>query len=223
MINKVSVSILGREPESAAESVVKSGADMLHFDVMDGKFVENTSYRIPDGTLKDNMGIKVLHRLNEMYDIFMDVHLMIENPKDYIKDFAESGADMITFHIEGNPDVCGTLEEIRKYGIKTGIALKPATSAEQVIPYIEKVDMILVMTVEPGKGGQSFMREMTAKVKEIREYTRQRGLETDIQVDGGINDLTAKECRESGANVFVSGSWFFGRDNAAEAILLLRN
>ena len=222
MNNKVSVSILGREPESAAESVVKSGADMLHFDVMDGKFVENTSYKIPNGTIKDNMGIRVLQRLNEMYDIFMDVHLMIENPKEYIKDFAESGADMITFHIESNSDVSETLEEIRKYNIKTGIALKPATPAEAVLPYLENEDMILVMTVEPGKGGQSFMSEMTAKIKKIREYINSKGLETDIQVDGGINDETARECRESGANIFVSGSWFFGRSDGREAIDLLR-
>ena len=148
---------------------------------------------------------------------------MIDTPLDYIEDFKKSGADIIVFHIESSSDTAATVDKIISCGCKAGISVKPNTPVEEVFPYLDKLDMVLVMTVEPGFGGQSFMYETMDKIKTLRSEIKRRGLSTDIQVDGGINDKTVETAAEAGANVFVAGSAVFGAEDAAKAIDDLRN
>jgi len=182
----------------------KAGSGIFHFDVMDGMFVPNISFGIP-----------VLKSLNKYTDVPMDVHLMIEEPHRYIKQFADAGADYITIHVEAESDVPGTLDLIKECGAIPSISVKPGTPAEAVFPYLDKVGMVLVMSVEPGFGGQSFMPVSLPKIKAFREEADRRGLELDIEVDGGIDRETAKLVIEAGANVLVAGSALFGSDDPA--------
>lgn len=192
--------------ESEVKRLENSKIDMLHFDVMDGVFVPNISYGFP-----------VLSAINRITDMPLDVHLMITDPLKYVKRFAESGADIITFHLESESNVTETIKAIRETEAKAAVAIKPATPAEAVYEYLPLVDMVLVMTVEPGFGGQSFMTETVEKIHLIREKADELGLSTDIQVDGGIDGDTSLIVKKAGANILVSGSYLFKSENMAEA------
>jgi len=212
---KISPSALASDLTRMGEElceISKAGADMIHLDVMDGVFVPNSSF-----------GLAVLESLRKKSDMFFDVHLMITKPEKYIERYiTECGADLITFHLEATdvPDEC--LATIAKYGKKAAVSIKPATPVEAVYPYLDRCDMVLIMTVEPGFGGQSFMPDMLEKVKALRAEIERRGLSVDIQVDGGINPETAKLAKAAGANVLVAGSAVFKAQDRKAAIEALR-
>lgn len=177
---------------------------------MDGHFVPNISFGAP-----------VMKCIRKDFDGVFDVHLMISDPLRYAGDFAKAGADIITFHLESDSDPDATIDRIHELGCKAGISVKPGTSAEAVKPFLNKVEMVLVMTVEPGFGGQKFMNDMMPKVSAIRQWITESGREIDLQVDGGVNAETAKICREAGANVLVAGSYLFSKEDYAAAIQTL--
>ena len=211
----VSPSILSAdftEMKSAIAEIKNSGAQWVHCDVMDGVFVPNISYGIP-----------VVKSLRKVTDAFFDVHLMIIKPHLYAEQFCKQGADLVSFHIESESDVNETIDIIKNCGKKAGIVIKPATPAEAVFPYLDKLDLVLVMSVEPGFGGQSFIDSALPKLKAISEEAARRGL-TDlfIEVDGGINETTGKLCAEAGANLLVAGSYVFGAQDVAGAIEKLK-
>lgn len=210
----ISPSILASDFSRLAEevnSIENAGADLVHIDVMDGMFVPNIT-----------LGAPVIKCLKGRTSLPFDVHLMIEDPIRYIDDFASAGADIITFHIEAAKDVKATIAKIKASGCKPAIAIKPATPAEVVFPYIEDLYMVLVMTVEPGFGGQSFMPETMPKVKAIREEATKRNIGLKIQVDGGIDDKTISEVTKNGADVIVAGSYVFKAQDRSVPIKTLR-
>ena len=188
-------------------------ADYVHFDVMDGVFVPNLS-----------IGLPVLQCVRKATDMVLDVHLMITKPHKYVGRFCDAGADIVVFHLEADEpqDVLAALDEIHAKGKKAGLALKPKTPADAVLPYLEKCDMVLVMTVEPGFGGQSFMADQMEKVAAVRRQITERGLACDVEVDGGVNPETAKVCVAAGANVLVAGSDVFKAPDRAARIRELR-
>ena len=188
------------------QAVERAGVSWLHIDVMDGLFVPSISYGMP-----------VLKCVRKGTGLFLDVHLMIEKPERYIKDFANSGADLINFHIEATDDVEGTIALIRETGKKVGITIKPGTAPEAVEPYLALVDMVLVMTVEPGFGGQKLIPECLEKTAVVRKMVEEKGLTTDIEVDGGIDIDNVHLALEAGANVIVAGSAVFKDDSCAKA------
>lgn len=211
---KISPSILACDAArlgEEAEGIRLAGAEMAHFDIMDGMFVTNMSF-----------GINSVESLRKATSIFLDVHLMIVKPERYIERFIDAGADLITFHLEATDVADECIEIIRKKGKKAAISIKPRTPASEVFPYLEKCDMILVMTVEPGYGGQSLIPECLDKVREIRKEAERRGIEIDIQVDGGINENNAKDAIAAGANVLVAGSAVFKNPDRRVAIDALR-
>lgn len=214
MKNYVSASILSADMLSLGDEIKKlekSGIEMLHFDVMDGIFVNNITFGLP-----------VLERMHRETDIVLDVHLMITDPLKYVKRFAESGADIISFHLESESDTMETINAIKESGAKTALAIKPATPAEAVYEYMPYLDMVLVMTVEPGFGGQKFM-DMSDKISKIRKYADKNGYDVDIEVDGGINDVTSETVKKAGANVLVSGSYLFKAENMKKTADKLRS
>lgn len=187
--------------------VKQTGADMVHLDVMDGVFVPNLSFGPP-----------VIDRLRSVSDMFFDVHLMMQYPHRLIEAFANAGADLINFHIESDSPVEETLAAIRRFGKKAALTIKPKTPASAVFPYLDKVDMVLVMTVEPGFGGQKFMEDMMPKLGELRREITRRGLSVSLQVDGGISAKTAPIAATAGADIAVVGSALF---NAPDATALV--
>lgn len=211
----VSASVLSADMLSLKEEIKrmeKSGIEMLHFDVMDGVFVNNITYGLP-----------ILEQVRKTTDLILDVHLMITDPLRYVRRFAECGADYISFHIESESDTAETIRAIREAGAKTALAIKPATPAETVFEYLDQLDMVLVMTVEPGFGGQSFMSDMCDKIVTLRKKLDETGKTTDIQVDGGINEETVCLVAKAGANVIVAGSSVFNSDSYEKAISSLRS
>ena len=195
--------------ENEIKKLENCGADWVHVDVMDGHFVPNIT-----------IGAPVVKALKRLSSIPLDVHLMIENPEKYIKDFALAGADIITFHYEAAKNkIVEIIDLIRSYNVKVGISIKPNTKSEEIFPYIDIVDMVLIMTVEPGFGGQKFMENCALKIKEIKSQLNKNII---IQVDGGINKDTAKICRDYGATSLVAGNYLYTSSNMKEAIASLR-
>ena len=191
---------LGRQMKSTEDN----GAGCLHFDVMDGMFVPSISFGMP-----------VLASIQGVTDQVMDVHLMVQEPIRYIEAFKQAGADLVTIHLEACKDVRASIQKIRECGLKAGLSICPETPAEAVEPYLGEVDMILVMSVHPGFGGQKFIPESLDKIRCIRRMSKERGLALDIQVDGGIYLSNVREVLDAGANVIVAGSAVFGGDPGA--------
>ena len=190
------------------------GADLVHVDVMDGIFVPNIT-----------IGIPVVSAIRKITDLPLDVHLMIDRPVRYVEQFVKAGADYVTIHIEADQpqNTLEALDKIHALGCKAGIVLKPKTPAEAAIPYLEKCDMILVMTVEPGFGGQKFMADMMPKVQQLREWMDDINPDCLIEVDGGVDKTTHTVCKESGANVLVAGSAYFGAEDKTGFVKLIQS
>ncbi len=196
--------------ERDIKKVEEAGADWIHVDVMDGHFVPNIT-----------IGIPVVKAIKRIARVPLDVHLMIENPDKYVVAFAKAGADIITFHYEATEDnTTNVIQLIKSCGKKVGLSIKPKTSQERLYPYLHDIDMALIMTVEPGFGGQEFMHHCAMKIPKIREKVEDKFI---IQVDGGINNITSKVCTSLGANSLVAGSYIYGSSDINQAIRSLKN
>lgn len=211
---KIAPSILSADFARLGQEVQRvESADWLHVDVMDGMFVSNIS-----------IGVPVVKSLRKVTDMFLDVHLMIEKPVRYIDAFAQAGADLLSVHLEADmpPGIRAALEAMDRQGVKKGIVLRPITAAEAVLPYIKDVDLILVMTVEPGFGGQKFMADQMPKVAAIRKLINERNPACELEVDGGVAPDTCQACIDAGANVLVAGSAVYKAEDIPARIKLLR-
>ena len=214
---KIAPSILSADFSRLGNEITdirSGGADYIHFDVMDGEFVPNIS-----------IGIPVLKSLRKITDMFIDVHLMITTPLRFAKAFCDAGADLVVFHVEADSyqNISDAIDVVKAQGRKVGLAVKPRTPAAVLYPFIERLDLVLVMTVEPGFGGQSFMPDQLPKIKELRHEIERRGLDCELEVDGGVDPVTAKLCKAAGANVLVAGSAVFGKADRAAQIAAIRN
>jgi len=205
---KISPSILASDYANLESELNRiATSDYIHVDVMDGHFVPNIS-----------IGAPVVAAIKKVCKVPFDVHLMISNPLQYAEDFAKAGADIICFHAESDSNIAETIAKIKALGCRAAVALKPKTPVDAVAPYLDELAMVLVMTVEPGFGGQSFMEDMMPKIEQLRAL----GYEGDIEVDGGVNSDTVVLAAKAGANVFVAGSAVFRSENPAETIALLK-
>ena len=203
--------ILGEQLKQTEEA----GAQYIHFDVMDGIFVPSISFGMP-----------VLSSVKGATDQVLDVHLMVTEPVRYVKEFASCGADIITVHLEACEDLAATVDAIHACGVRAGISIKPGTPVEELVPYLDQADMFLIMSVEPGFGGQAFIPESLERIRQLRELLDERGLKKDLEVDGGIYHSNVAEVLEAGANVIVSGSGVYKGDirkNVAEFMEILKN
>ena len=212
-MTKVSPSILSCDFSKLKEDIdsIVNHVEYLHIDVMDGVFVNNISFGIP-----------VIKSIRPHYDIVFDTHLMIVNPERYIEAFAKAGADLITFHIESTCDPENVINLIHSKGLKAGISLRPKTNVMDLKPYLDKVELVLVMSVEPGFGGQKFDPNALDKIKWLKEQKTSNNYNYEIEVDGGINDETGRLCLEAGADVLVSGSYIFNASDRLERINTLK-
>ena len=213
---KIAPSILSADfanLERDIRNIEENGADFVHVDVMDGIFVPNIT-----------IGIPVVKAIRPVTKLPLDVHLMIDRPVRYVEEFVKAGADFVTIHIEADQpqNTLEELDKIRALGCKAGIVLKPKTPAEAAIPYLEKCDMILIMTVEPGFGGQSFMADMMPKVAQLKEWMEDINPDCLIEVDGGVDSNTHAVCKEAGADVLVAGSAYFKSTDRAAFVKLLQ-
>ncbi len=188
------------------KEVEQAGTPYIHLDVMDGVFVPNISFGIP-----------VIKGIRKASDMFFDAHLMIVEPERYVQQFRDAGADMINFHVEATKDPAGCIAKIKETGAKAGITIKPKTPIEEIKPYLKDLDMVLVMTVEPGFGGQKFMEDQVDKIYQLAKWKKELGLSYDIEVDGGITLDNVRTVLDAGANVIVAGSAVFGKESVAEA------
>ncbi|MCE4956789.1 ribulose-phosphate 3-epimerase [Macrococcoides caseolyticum] len=193
------------------ERLESAGVDYLHFDVMDGTFVPNMSFAFP-----------ILNQIRKITDLTIDTHLMVHNPERYIQDFADAGSDIITVHVEATHHIHRAIQQIRATGKKAGVTLNPGTPIETLLPILQDVDLVLVMTVNPGFGGQQFIEQCINKIKWLSEYKANHQLNYEIEVDGGVNHETAQWCAEAGADVLVAGSYFFKHEDYHQAAQSLR-
>lgn len=207
---KIAPSILAADFSKLGQEVLEveqAGADWIHIDVMDGHFVPNIT-----------MGAIVVDALRPLTNLPLDVHLMIENPDRYIEDFANAGADYITVHVEAAPHLHRTIQLIRSFGVKPGVVLNPHTPVDSIQHILEDIDLVLFMTVNPGFGGQKFIHSVIPKIEQLSRIIQDRGLDIEIQIDGGINEETIVPCAKAGANVFVAGSAIYSQTDRASAL-----
>ncbi|MCP3026168.1 ribulose-phosphate 3-epimerase [Halobacillus sp. A5] len=213
-MTKIAPSILAADFANLAKEikdVEQGGADYIHVDVMDGHFVPNIT-----------IGPLIVESIRPHTDLPLDVHLMIANPDQFIDSFAKAGADILTVHQEACPHLHRTVQLIKSYGIKAGVVINPATPAETLLPILKEVDLVLLMTVNPGFGGQAFIPEVLNKIEQIAKWRNEYNYQYEIEVDGGVNDQTAEECITAGADVLVAGSAIFNQEDRKAAIASIK-
>jgi ribulose-phosphate 3-epimerase len=211
---KIAPSILSADFSKLGKEITdveQGGADLIHVDVMDGHFVPNIT-----------IGPLVVDAIRPITELPLDVHLMIENPDQYVDAFAKAGADYITVHVEACRHLHRTIHQIKELGVKPGVVLNPATPVESILPIIDDVDMVLLMTVNPGFGGQKFIHSVLPKIRQVKDLALSRNLDLEIEVDGGVNEATAKLCIEAGASVLVAGSAVYNKKDRGQAIAALK-
>ncbi|MDM5327987.1 ribulose-phosphate 3-epimerase [Neobacillus sp. CF12] len=211
---KIAPSILSADFARLGEEIAaveRAGADYIHIDVMDGHFVPNIT-----------IGPLIVEAIRPVTKLPLDVHLMIENPDQYIENFAKAGADYITVHVEACRHLHRTIHHIKSFGIKAGVVLNPATPVDSIEHILADIDMVLLMSVNPGFGGQSFIPEVLPKIRKVKKMADEKGKEIEIEIDGGVNPETAKLCIEAGANVLVAGSAIYNKEDYEAAILSIR-
>lgn len=212
--NKIAPSILAANYANFANElkrIEETTAEYVHIDIMDGQFVPNISF-----------GADVVSSMRKHSKLVFDCHLMVVDPERYIEDFAQAGADIMTIHVEATKHIHGALQKIKEAGMKAGVVINPGTPVESLIPILDLVDQILIMTVNPGFGGQAFIPEMMSKVKTVAAWRKEYGHHYDIEVDGGIDNTTIKAAAEAGANVFVAGSYLFKASDLPAQVETLR-
>ncbi|MBL4952637.1 ribulose-phosphate 3-epimerase [Neobacillus sp. OS1-32] len=212
---KIAPSILSADFAKLGEEITaveRAGADYIHVDVMDGHFVPNIT-----------IGPLIVEAIRPITKLPLDVHLMIENPDQYIDAFAKAGADYLTVHVEACRHLHRTIQTIKSFGVKAGVVLNPATPVDTIQHIIGDIDMVLLMSVNPGFGGQKFIPEVLPKITQVKQMAETKGLDIEIEVDGGINSETAVQCAQAGANVLVAGSAIYNQENYANAIAQLKS